>query len=262
MLQNTDAITTNQQQLTQWYLSSEGRALVKEQLSIIESKLSNTRGVAVLECGYCPNQLSRNLHKIRHRIKIVQDRKSLLNDSDNDKYHSCVVSNWDELPFEPNSVDVIILNHVLEFDDIPAKMLREAAILLKPHGDLIITTFNRWSLFNFKQLINSKRKQQCYIPKFNAIGKTRLNNWLEVVDCKIITHQRLLHVGYGERLQKLSQILSKLNVYNHGYSITHARKFTYKPTNLLKADSNPLKKMLHLKPSMTKSYRHDNSSEP
>lgn len=56
----------------------------------------------------------------------------------------------DELPLMPESVDVIILVHVLEFMPKPLVGLREAYQALAPGGQMIIVSLNPWSLWGLK----------------------------------------------------------------------------------------------------------------
>jgi SAM-dependent methyltransferase len=56
----------------------------------------------------------------------------------------------DELPLAPESVDVIVMVHVLEFVQHPPILLREAYKALAPGGQLIIVNLNPWSLWGLK----------------------------------------------------------------------------------------------------------------
>lgn len=56
----------------------------------------------------------------------------------------------DELPLAPESVDVIVMVHVLEFLQRPQILLREAFKALAPGGQLIIVNLNPWSLWGLK----------------------------------------------------------------------------------------------------------------
>ncbi|WP_244670049.1 class I SAM-dependent methyltransferase [Coxiella endosymbiont of Amblyomma nuttalli] len=62
-----------------------------------------------------------------------------------------IQTSWRELPLLPNSIDVIVLVHLLEFIDYPVKLLREVFHALKPNGQLVILGFNPWSLWEARE---------------------------------------------------------------------------------------------------------------
>jgi SAM-dependent methyltransferase len=55
------------------------------------------------------------------------------------------------LPFAENSIDLIVLPHVLEFSDNPHPILREAYRVLRPEGQVVLSGFNPFSLWGIKR---------------------------------------------------------------------------------------------------------------
>lgn len=60
----------------------------------------------------------------------------------------------DELPLASESVDVIVLAHVLEFTPRPRTLLREAFRALAPGGQIIIVCLNPLSLWGLKHALS------------------------------------------------------------------------------------------------------------
>ena len=58
-----------------------------------------------------------------------------------------------DLPFEAQSVDLIVMPHTLEFTRDPHRLLREAERVLMPEGQLIILGFNSLSLWGARQSV-------------------------------------------------------------------------------------------------------------
>ena len=56
-----------------------------------------------------------------------------------------------ELPIATQSIDLVVLPHVLEFADEPHQILREVDRVLMPEGRLVIVGFNPWSLWGAAQ---------------------------------------------------------------------------------------------------------------
>ncbi|MBS1146038.1 MAG: methyl-transferase [Proteobacteria bacterium] len=62
------------------------------------------------------------------------------------------------LPFENQSLDLLLLPHVLEFSSNPHQVLREAERVLRPEGRLVLAGFNPRSLWGLAhQLKGSER---------------------------------------------------------------------------------------------------------
>lgn len=55
-----------------------------------------------------------------------------------------VIANFQELPFEPDSIDVMVLAHALDHCEDPAAVVKEAFNILRHDGTLIVTGFNCW----------------------------------------------------------------------------------------------------------------------
>jgi SAM-dependent methyltransferase len=80
-----------------------------------------------------------------------------------------------QMPLAPQSIDLLVLPHVLEFHTHPHEVLREAARVLRPEGQLVLSGFNTLSLWRLRQLFADRRA-----APWNAhfIGLLRLRDWL------------------------------------------------------------------------------------
>ncbi|MEO6985740.1 MAG: class I SAM-dependent methyltransferase [Paralcaligenes sp.] len=58
-----------------------------------------------------------------------------------------LVTDPENLPFESQSIDLLMLPHVLECSTNPHQILREAERVLIPEGRVVISGFNPWSLW-------------------------------------------------------------------------------------------------------------------
>lgn len=84
-----------------------------------------------------------------------------------------------QLPFENASVDVLYLNHVLEYAPNPHWCLKEAQRVIADHGCLIISGFNPWSLFGL-YTYGSRWKSQSAWRK-HQISIRRLEDWFGIL---------------------------------------------------------------------------------
>lgn len=90
-----------------------------------------------------------------------------------------VISDPHFLPFASNSLDLVVLPHVLEFDDNPHQVLREVERVLVPEGSVVVAGFNPFSLWGAKRRL-SRRKE---LPPWRGryISVPRLKDWFALL---------------------------------------------------------------------------------
>ncbi|MGR9099923.1 MAG: class I SAM-dependent methyltransferase, partial [Gammaproteobacteria bacterium] len=76
--------------------------------------------------------------------------------------------------------DMVILPHVLEFNQNYLQVLREAERVLKPEGKLIVLGFNPWSRFSlYQSIVRDQKKAPC---RGNFISRLRLIDRLSMLN--------------------------------------------------------------------------------
>ena len=89
----------------------------------------------------------------------------------------------EHLPIEPESVDLIILHHVLDYCDNPYDTLREAAQALVPGGQMILLSFNPWSLWGLRGLLERRSGRLPWCARFMPFF--RLHDGLQVLGLSV-----------------------------------------------------------------------------
>jgi SAM-dependent methyltransferase len=95
----------------------------------------------------------------------------------------------DALPVQADSVDVLVLPHVLEFARSPHAVLREAERILIPEGHLAILGFNPWSWYGLWRRAAGWRGRLPWRGRF--VGMTRLRDWLTLLGFEIERCEKL-----------------------------------------------------------------------
>ncbi len=88
-----------------------------------------------------------------------------------------------DLPIASNSVDLLVLPHVLEFSVNPHQILREVQRVLMPEGHAVIACFNPWSLWGVRRLFNFTPEAYPWDARF--INLPRLKDWLALLELEI-----------------------------------------------------------------------------
>jgi len=93
-----------------------------------------------------------------------------------------VAGDFAELPFASQSLDLVVLPHVLEFAAEPHQVLREVERVLIPEGQVIICGFNPASLWGVRQGVG-KITSNGYLPSAGEfISMPRLKDWLKLLN--------------------------------------------------------------------------------
>ena len=87
------------------------------------------------------------------------------------------------LPLQSNSIDMIIVPHLLEFDAKRFQTIREVERVLKPEGMLIVLSFNPWSLWVRYQYLWDKKMADTWDGHF--IPRSRILDWLKVLNFEV-----------------------------------------------------------------------------
>ncbi len=150
-----------QKNLRQWYDSPRGRVFARKLEEALAPWLQGIFGYHAVQLGMC-NAFSLLAHsRINHRI--VAD------------YPDCgdVICRPEALPFEADSIDLLIAAHFLEVSDDPHRLLREAERVLVPEGHLLIIGIDPWTLWGgWKKL--SHRRARLY-------SQSKVKDWLELL---------------------------------------------------------------------------------
>ena len=85
----------------------------------------------------------------------------------------------EELPIATQSMDLVVLPHVLEFAAEPHQILREVDRVMMPEGRVIITGFNPWSLWGLRQALDLSRRDYPWCGTF--ISLVRMKDWLALL---------------------------------------------------------------------------------
>ncbi|MGR9086968.1 MAG: class I SAM-dependent methyltransferase [Gammaproteobacteria bacterium] len=88
------------------------------------------------------------------------------------------------LPLHSDSVDMIILPHLLEFDSDRLQSMREVERVLKPEGVLVVLNFNPWNYWITCQYLWERQRQDAF--RGRLIRRSRLLDWLKLLNFEVM----------------------------------------------------------------------------
>jgi len=96
-----------------------------------------------------------------------------------------VAHDFAELPFASQSLDLVVLPHVLEFAQEPHQVLREVERVLIPEGQVIVCGFNPASMWGVRQ-VASRMTGKPFLPEHGEfISVPRLKDWLKLLNMEV-----------------------------------------------------------------------------
>lgn len=152
--------------LDHWYEQPLGIAFAKKQQDEITTLLSGLRGQRLLQLGINPGVDFQSASPIPYCISLAPDTE--LKQSE-----PFVVGSYHALPFLPDSIDVILMNQILESESDLRLVLEEAWRVLVAEGQIIIMGFNSLSLWGLVQLLKTRHNQIPWQGHFHSPFKVK-----------------------------------------------------------------------------------------
>lgn len=97
-----------------------------------------------------------------------------------------------DLPIASQSVDLVLVPHVLEFSPNPHQVLREVARVLLPEAHVVVACFNPWSLWGMRRVFSAMDHRYPWRGRF--ISLVRIKDWLALLGLEIIAGQMSCYV--------------------------------------------------------------------
>ena len=150
--------------LAEWFATPLGEYLLAQERAWIDSVVPDLFGYHALQLGLPKVDLLRE-SRITNRLTVAPTEGA------------DVLAQWHELPFDAQSVDLVLMPHVLEFVENPHEVLREVDRVLRPEGRALIVGFNPWSLFGARRMWSSTEGPW----QGNFVSLVRMKDWLQLL---------------------------------------------------------------------------------
>ena len=194
------------QQFQFWYASLLGQQLAICEKEILDKYLPDLFGYFLVQCG-CPEI---NAEKVAGNwLKSSRISSHYCLDHQLNQGVNCQ-SYFDQIPIKSDSVDIVILPHVLEFSSEPHQVLREVERILIAEGHVVILGFNPWSIWNIFRLFLFWTKQAPWNAQF--LATSRVVDWLSLLGFDVVQRQGYFYSApiQNEKIFKKMRFLEKL----------------------------------------------------
>ena len=175
--------------LARWLQTPSGRYLLGWEQQYLDQVVADLFGFHALQLGL--NQIDAlRANRMPHRWIATES----LAGGDNRGFAAVSLHcSFDALPFDSQSLDLLVLPHGLEVTNDPHLALREVERVLVPEGRVVIVGFNPASLWGLRQRLGSLRRRllprtagPLFMPtEGEFIGYRRLRDWLRLLSFEV-----------------------------------------------------------------------------
>lgn len=163
--------------LHDWYRTDLGQALLAVEQRLIDRRLTDCFGYHLLQLGVDSQLALFRESRVQRTFKAgLDDRTEREIAADGVPFARCDV---EALPFESDSLDVVIVHHVLEFAADPHAVLRELQRVTVPQGRILLVGFNPWSLFGLRMAGGHLRRDSIW--RNHLLSAARISDWLQLL---------------------------------------------------------------------------------
>lgn len=170
--------------MQQWFDTPPGRYLLAWERAEFDRAVADIFGYHALQLGL-PELDTLAGNRMPHKWLALSEPASLAG-----PVKPALVTSFGALPFEENSLDLVVLPHSLELNIDPHATLREVERVLVPEGKVVICCLNPASLWGLRQkrahLYRKLGFGELYLPDAgDFIGYRRLRDWLRLLSFEV-----------------------------------------------------------------------------
>jgi len=163
-----------------WYDTTLGRYVLDREQAYIDGAVSDIFGFNALQFGLPQYDLLR-ASRIPTHLTLGPYRPARL------------LTDYDFLALANQSVDLVVMPHVLEFSSSPHQILREVERVLIPEGHVLITGFNPLSLWGAYHALQRRNSDE-YPWRGRFISLPRLKDWLALLGFEVVAGKLACYV--------------------------------------------------------------------
>ena len=175
--------------LDEWFQTPAGSYLLAWERVQYEQAVADLFGYHALQLGM-PQLDALQGNRMPHRWLAGNEAR----DEDDDAAANeriAIVTDFSALPFEENSLDLVVLPHALELSEDPHATLREVERVLVPEGRVVISGLNPASLWGLRQRRAHLYRRlgfgvELFLPAAGEfIGYWRMRDWLRLLNFEV-----------------------------------------------------------------------------
>jgi SAM-dependent methyltransferase len=170
--------------MQQWFETPPGRYLLAWERAEFDRAVGDIFGYHALQLGL-PELDALAANRMPHKWLALSEPRAV-----EGGVKPALVTDFAALPFEENSIDLVVLPHSLELNLDPHTTLREVERVLVPEGKVVVCCLNPASLWGLRQRRAHVYRRlgigELFLPDAgDFIGYRRLRDWLRLLGFEV-----------------------------------------------------------------------------
>lgn len=192
-------VASQEAALSRWYQSALGQRLIDTERELVTLGLAGRFGshLLQLDSGWHEPLFEQRLYGCGTLVCQLENRAPC----------PVVRADAEALPFEPESIDALVMHHTLDQCDNPYQAVREAAQVLRPGGLLVIVGFNPFSSWGMRAMLS---RAQSGVWRSRFIRSGRVADWMQLLDFELERQEKHVFIPPYNR----PEWLGRMNVLN------------------------------------------------
>ncbi len=166
----------------QWLSSPLGEVLVQQESRVVEEALDGIFGEQCLQLGLWGEANTFLKNARTQRTALIDVGAPYGRELSHPWGAPTAIGQLHRLPVASDSIDCVILPHVLDYSDRPHAILREVDRVMTAHGHLVILGFKTGGLWGVRRLIPGAGLPP---DAHHLVPERRLRDWLQLLDMSI-----------------------------------------------------------------------------
>jgi SAM-dependent methyltransferase len=162
-----------------WRQNALGQYIQSQEQVFFDQVVGNIFGFNALQLGMSEADLLKNC-RIPYKIKVSE-------------YQGDVYCDAEQLPIADNTIDLMLLPHVLDFSGFPQQALREVERVLVPEGYLVLTGFNPVSTWGLRRFFSKRCAASSALWQAHFFSPMRIKDWLHLLGFEVVNTQMVCH---------------------------------------------------------------------
>ncbi len=159
-----------------WLQTPSGRYLLQWLQTRLDEQVSDLFGYHAVQLGL-PALQGLRANRMPHRWLALTQAQGAT--------EPLICTRFECLPFDTQSLDLVVMPHALELSPDPHQLLREVERVLRPEGRLVISGLNPWSLWGARRRM-AHWTGQAFPPEVQQmIALPRLKDWLKLLNFEL-----------------------------------------------------------------------------
>lgn len=176
--------------MSQWLETPAGRYLLEWEQRHLDTAVVDLFGFHALQLGL-PELDALRANRMPHRWVGSEAPPRSADEGAAPRAAVALQLDFDALPFDSQSLDLVVLPHALELARDPHQTLREVERVLLPEGRVVVVGFNPASLWGMRQKFGRMgrafgRRGELFLPNTGEfLGYRRLRDWLRLLSFEV-----------------------------------------------------------------------------